>query len=146
ITIEGDNFPFDNRFNFTLRRTEQLKALVIETASRGRSESFYLRNALTTGENLPFSLDVKTAGSVSPAEISAYRVIIINDAAINPALGASLTKFVEGGGGLVIAAGPHTEPAAFNQTYQSLTPAKLEEVVRFSGGRNGDYVVMSEVK
>jgi hypothetical protein len=146
ISIEGDNFPFDNRFNFTLRRTEQLKALAIETASRGRSESFYLRNALTTGENLPFTLEVKTAGSVNPSELNAYRVVIINDAQVNPALAASLMKFVEGGGGLVIGAGPHTEPAAFNQIFQNLTPAKLEEVVRFTGGRNGDYVVMSEMK
>ena len=40
IVIEGDNFPFDNRFNFTLRRAEQMKALVIETATRGRSGVF----------------------------------------------------------------------------------------------------------
>lgn len=142
IVIEGDNFPFDNRFNFTLRRAEQMKALVIETATRGRSESFYLRNALTTGENLPFNLEIKTAGSVNPADLSAYRVIILNDAAVNQALAAGLVKFVEGGGGLVIAAGPHTEPAAFNQVFQNFAPAKLEEAAKL----RGDYVVMSEIK
>ncbi|MGE0132705.1 MAG: BatA domain-containing protein [Blastocatellales bacterium] len=142
IVIEGDNFPFDNRFSFTLRRAEQMKALAIETATRGRSESFYLRNALTTGENLPFSLEIKTAGSVNPADLSAYRVIIINDAPVNQALAASLVKFVEGGGGLIIAAGPHTEPAAFNQVFQNFAPAKLEEAAKL----RGDYVVMSEIK
>lgn len=142
ILIEGDNFPFDNRFNFTLRRAEQMKALVIETATRGRGESFYLRNALTTGENLPFNLEIKSAGSVNPADIGAYRVIIVNDAAVNQALAQALIKFVEGGGGLVIAAGPHTEPAAFNQVFQNFAPAKLEEAARLSG----DYVVMSEIK
>lgn len=142
IVIEGDNFPFDNRFNFTLRRAEQMKALVIETATRGRSESYYLRNALTTGENLPFNLEIKTAGSVNPADLSAYRVIILNDAAVNQALAAGLVKFVEGGGGLVIAAGPHTEPAAFNQVFQNFAPAKLEEAAKL----RGDYVVMSEIK
>ncbi len=142
IVIEGDNFTDDNRFNFTLRRVEQMKALVIETATRGRSESFYLRNALTTGENLPFSLDIKSAGSVNPAEISAYRVIILNDAAVNQALAQQLIKFVEGGGGLVIAAGPHTEPSAFNQAFQNVAPAKLEEAVQL----RSDYVTMSEIK
>ncbi|MGH9754264.1 MAG: BatA domain-containing protein [Blastocatellia bacterium] len=146
IVIEGDNFPFDNRFNFTLRRAEQMKALVIETATRGRGESFYLRNALTTGENLPFNLEVKTAGSVNPADLGAYRVIILNDAPAGQALAAGLVKFVEGGGGLVIATGPHTEPAAFNQVFQNFAPAKLEEAVRLTGGRGGDYVVMSEIK
>lgn len=142
ILIEGDNFPFDNRFNFTLRRAEQMKALVIETATRGRSESFYLRNALTTGENLPFNLEIKTAGSVNPAEIGAYRVIILNDAAVNQALAQALIKFVEGGGGLIVSTGPHTEPAAFNQVFQNFAPAKLEEVARI----RGDYAVMSEIK
>jgi uncharacterized membrane protein len=143
ILIEGDNFPFDNRFNFMLRRAEQMKALAIETATRGRSESFYLRNALTTGENLPFNLEVKTAGSVNPADLGAYRVIILNDAPVSQAMAQALTKFVEGGGGLVIGAGPHTDPAAFNQVFQNLAPAKLEEAVRLTGGRD---VVMSEIK
>src|SRR5262245_11442580 len=146
IVIEGDNFTFDNRFNFTLRRAAQMKALAIETATRGRSESFYLRNALTTGENLPFNLEIKTAGSVNPADLGAYRVIILNDAPVNQALAAGLIKFVEGGGGLVISAGPHTEPAAFNQVFQNFAPAKLEEAVRLTGGRGADYVVMSEIK
>ncbi|MGH9769961.1 MAG: BatA domain-containing protein [Blastocatellia bacterium] len=146
VLVEGDNFPFDNRFNFTLRRAEQMKALAIETATRGRSESFYLRNALTTGENLPFNLEIKTAGTVNPADLGAYRVIIINDAAVNQALAGSLVKFVEGGGGLIIATGPHTEPAAFNQVFQNFAPAKLEEVVRLTSGRGADYVVMSEIK
>src|SRR5262249_16187163 len=146
ILIEGDNFPFDNRFYFTLRRAEQMKALAIETPTRGRSESCYLRNALPTGENLPFSLTIKTAGTVNPADLATYRVIILNDATVNQALAAGLVKFVESGGGLVIATGPHTEPATFNQVLQNLAPAKLEGAVRLSGGRGADYVVMSEIK
>jgi len=146
IVIDGDNFTFDNRFNFTLRRAEQMKALAIETATRGRSESFYLRNALTTGENLPFNLEIKSAGSVNPTDLGAYRVIILNDATVSQALAAGLIKFVEGGGGLVIATGLHTEPAVFNQVFQNFAPAKLEEAVRLTGGRGADYVVMSEVK
>ncbi|MBO0721131.1 MAG: BatA and WFA domain-containing protein, partial [Blastocatellia bacterium] len=38
IQVEGDNFPFDNRHFAVLRRAEQLKALIIESATRGRSE------------------------------------------------------------------------------------------------------------
>lgn len=146
IRVEGDDFPFDNRFYFTLRRTEQLKALLIETASRGRSESFYVRNAMTTGENLPFDVESKTAGSVNPGDLSRYRVIILNDAAISPALAGGLTKFVEGGGGLIIAAGLHTEADGFNQAFQNVAPARLEEKILLRGGSGGDYVTMSEIK
>lgn len=146
VRVEGDDFPFDNKFYFTLRRTAQLKALLIETASRGRSESFFIRNAMTTGENLPFDVETKTAGSVNPTDLSGYRVVILNDAAISPALAAGLVKFVESGGGLIIAAGLHTEADAFNQAFQNVAPARLEEKVLFRGGSGGDYVTMSEIK
>lgn len=146
IKIEGDDFPFDNTFYFTLRRAEQLKALLIETASRGRSESFYFRNAMTTGENLPFNVESKTAGTVNPGDLNQYKVAILNDAVISQALANGLIKFVEAGGGLIIATGPHTEAAAFNQIFQNAAPAKLEEKVLFRGGSGGDYVTMSEIK
>ena len=142
IQIEGDSFPVDNRFFFTLRRAEQLKALTIETATRGRSESFYLRNALTTGENLPFALTVKTAGATNPGELPEYKVVLLNDAAINQALAQALIKFVESGGGLVIAAGPHTEASTLNASLQSLLPASLESQVNL----HGEYVSLSDIK
>ena len=142
ILVEGDNFPYDNRFHFTLRRAQQMKALVIETAGRGRSESFYLRSALTTGENLPFSLDVKTPGTVNPGDLVQYRVILVNDAPPSPALAQALLKFVEGGGGLILCAGPHTEGAAFNAAFQPLPLARLEEPVSL----RGEYVTMSDIK
>lgn len=130
IDYSQDQLQVDNRFHFTLHREAQAKALVIETAVRGRSESLYLRNALTAGENLPFTLTVKTAGSVNPGEVSDYRVIILNDAeAVSAALTDNLKKFVEQGGGLVIAAGRHTEADSFNQIFKDLAPATLNEAV-----------------
>jgi hypothetical protein len=141
--VSGDDFALDNRFHFTLRRAAQLKALAIEAASRGRSESFYLRNALTTGENLPFALTVKTAGSVNPAELAEYRVVILNDPGeVSAALSGQLAKFVEQGGGLVIAAGPHTQAESFNQSFPALSPAALGEAVQL----RGDHVALSEIK
>lgn len=143
IGVEGDNFPFDNRFYFILRRSEQSKALIVESATRGRSESFYLRNAMTTGENLPFSAEVKTAGSVNPGELSQYRLIVLNDAgAVSAALGEQLLKFVESGGGLIVAVGPHTEPARLNETFRNRLPVRFDQAVQL----RGDYVSMSEIR
>ncbi|HZS07186.1 MAG TPA: VWA domain-containing protein [Blastocatellia bacterium] len=139
----SDKLPIDNRFYFTLRRETQSKALVIEAAVRGRSESLYLRNALTTGDNLPFTLDVKTAGSVNPGELGEYKVIIVNDAGeVSAALAEQLAKFVEKGGGVVIAAGRHTEASSFNQSFKAISPAALGEAVE----SHADPVSMSEVK
>ena len=77
-----------------------------------------------------------------------YRVILVNDAAVSPALGQSLVKYAELGGGLILSTGPHTEPAAFNQAFSALPagPAgptwKLAETVSL----RGDFVTLSDVK
>src|SRR5882724_4492450 len=143
IEVGGDDFQLDNRNYFVIHRQEQAKALVIETASRGRSESFYLRNAITTGENLPYSLTIKTAGSVSPAELSEYKVIILNDVSgLQSAVAAQLGHFVEQGGGLIIGTGPHVTSDEFNNAFKTISPALLRDVVQ----PRGDYVVMSAIK
>ncbi len=143
IEVTDESFDPDNRFYFTIRRSTQLKALIIETATRGQSESFYLRNALTTGENLPFGVTVKTGGAVNPGDLADYSVIVINDVGdLNAALAAQLAKFVETGGGVVIATGPHTRADEFNRVVGPFAPAKLNESVQL---RN-DFVAMSEIK
>ena len=126
-----------------IHRQEQSKALIIESATRGRTESFYLRNAITTGENLPFALTVKSAGSVNPTEISEYRVIILNDASgSQPSVVTQLEKFVEQGGGLIISTGPHVSSDEFNNAFKSISPVTLRDAVQ----PHGDYVVMTAIK
>lgn len=142
IVVEGDNFPADNSFVFSLRRAVKSKALIIETASRNQSESFYLKNALTTGENNPFEVEVKSAGGVNPAEIAAYRLIIINDATISPALATEILRQVSGGTGLIVAAGTHTEANGFNRAFEQTLRVRLEGAAELRGG----YVVLSEIK
>ncbi|HZS47863.1 MAG TPA: hypothetical protein VFC63_22525, partial [Blastocatellia bacterium] len=143
IEVSGDDFTVDDKDYFVINREEQSKALIVETATRGRSESFYLRNALTTGENLPFALTVKSAGSVSPAELSQNKVIILNDASgLQSGVIAQLSKFVEQGGGLIISVGPHTTTDEFNSAFKSISPASLRDAVQ----PRGEYVVMSHLK
>jgi hypothetical protein len=143
VEITGDDFPVDNRFFFTIRRENQTKVLAIETATRGRSESFFINQALLAGDNNPYSLTVKTAGSVNPSELDAYRVVIINDATgISEALAAAIKSFVERGGGLIIAAARHTDTSWLTRTLGSILPAKLGEALK---GR-GEFALLSQVK
>jgi hypothetical protein len=142
VEIANDQFAFDNRNFFVIRRESQTKVLAIETATRGRSESLFLQQALLAGENNRYALTLKSAGTVSPHELSEYRAIIINDASISEALGASIKAFVERGGGLIIATGKHTEAGDFNRTFGSLAPAELDDVTQ---NRNG-YALMSQIK
>lgn len=142
VEITGDNFPLDNKFFFTIRRENQTRVLAIETAARGRSESFFLQQSLAAGENNQYALTMKTAGSTTPTELDSCRVVIVNDASIiNAGLASSLKGFVERGGGLIIAAGKHTDASDFNALFGSIAPAHLGETVQSRG-----YALMSQVK
>jgi len=142
VEINGDSFPLDNKYFFTIRRDNQTRVLAIDTAVRGRSESFFLEQSLAAGENNKHALTVKTAGSINPTELDPYRVVIVNDASgMSQGLAAGLKNFVERGGGLIIAAGKHTDAGDFNRLLGATAPAQLGEAVQSRG-----YALMSQVK
>ena len=144
IDIAANDFAPDNRFFFALRRAVPTKALIVEGASRGRSDSLYLQSALTTNDALPFTFTLKGAGAVDPAGLSDYALVILNDAgALSPALSESLAKFVEAGGQLIIALGPHTETDSFNRSLQRIAPGTLSEVVQT---KSGESVAITDIK
>ena len=144
IEIESDDFVADNQFFFTIRRESPAKALIIESATRGRSDSFYLQNALTMSGDLPFEFSLKTAGAADPTSISDYSLIILNDAGpLSAALAAAFTKFAEMGGQLIIATGPRTEAENFNQTLGQVSPALLQQSAVTS---QGDSLAISDIQ
>lgn len=143
VRLRSEDFAPDNDFYFTLRREAQSKALIIDGSARG-GDSFYLQSALAAGGDLPFTFDVRGPGAVDPNAVGAHSLVILNDAGLAPgALSESVERFVESGGRLVIAAGPHTKPESFNRAFGRVAPASLVEAVQL--GR-GETVAMTAVK
>ena len=144
IEISSGDFAPDNRFYFTLRRETPASALIVESASRGRSDSLHLQSALTTNDDLPFTFTLKSAGSVDPASIPEQALVILNDAgALNSALAAALVKFVNAGGQLIISTGPQTQADSFNQSLEQISPAVLREAVQ---PKSGESAAITDVK
>ena len=144
VRLRSEDFAPDNDFYFTLRREPQAKALIIDGAGRGGGDSFYLQSALAAGGDLPFIFDVRGAGAADPASIAENSLLILNDAGLAPGpLAESVTRFVESGGRLVIAAGPRTRAESFNRAFGSVTPATLGEAAQL---QRGDSVAMTAVK
>jgi uncharacterized membrane protein len=144
IDIGTSDFAPDNRFYFTLRRETPAKALIVESATRGRSDSLHLQSALTTNEDLPFTFTLKSTGSVDPTSISDYALVVLNDTgALSPALAETLARFVEGGGQIIVSTGPQTQVDSFNTSLQRITPATLREAVQ---PKFGQSVAITEVK
>ena len=144
IDIVAGDFAPDNRFYFTLRRETPAQALIIEGASRGRSDSLHLQSALTTNDDLPFKFVLKSAGSVDPASVSDYALVVLNDTGpISSALADTLAKFVNAGRQMIVSTGPRTTADTFNNSLQQVAPATLREAVQTKAGES---VAITEVK
>jgi VWA domain-containing protein/aerotolerance regulator-like protein/putative glutamine amidotransferase len=144
IEIAAGDFAPDNKFYFTIRRELPAKALIIENAVRGRSDSFYLQSALGLNEELPFNFTLKSAGAVDPAGISEYALVILNDSGpLSTALGDSLKSFVEAGGQLIISTGPRTDANSFNGSFHDFAPATLGEAAQ---PKPGESVAITDIK
>jgi aerotolerance regulator-like protein/VWA domain-containing protein/putative glutamine amidotransferase len=144
IDVVSGDFAPDNRFYFTLRRETPAKALIVEGASRGRSDSLHLQSALTTDDDLPFTFTLKSAGSVDPASISEYALVVLNDSGpISSTLADTLVRFVNNGGQMIVSTGPKTQADTFNTSLQQVTPAVLHEAVQTKAGES---VAITEVK
>ena len=143
IDVVSGDFAPDNRFYFTLRRETPAKALIMESASRGRSDSLHLQSALTTNDDLPFTFTVKSTGSVDPSGIPEYSLVVLNDAGpISGGLADALMKFVEAGGQVIVATGPRTDADNLN-SLQRIMPATLREAVQTKAGES---VAITNVK
>jgi von Willebrand factor type A domain/Aerotolerance regulator N-terminal len=144
VDITSGDFAADNRYYFTLRRETPANALIIEGASRGPSDSLHLQSALTTNDDLPFKFALKSAGSVDPASIPDYALVVLNDSGpISSALADTLTRFVNAGGQMIVSTGPRTQPESFNASLQQIAPATLREAVQTKAGES---VAITEVK
>lgn len=144
VTVRAEDFALDNQFYFTLRGEKRAKALIIDSAVRGRGESFYLLSALGADDNLPFEFAAKNAGAVDASRLQEHALVILNDAGALPAaLTSAVTSFVEAGGQLIIATGPHTRAENFNGAFQRVAPVALGEAVQL---QRGDSVAITDVK
>jgi hypothetical protein len=72
-----DPLKVDNDFLFVIERREKLNVLVVD-AGRAK-QSLYLRQALTSTQDLPFEVTTITASAVTPEELAKHEVVIIND-------------------------------------------------------------------
>jgi hypothetical protein len=108
VRAGSDPLPADNVFHFTVSPTAPVSVLVVDSGTRPES-ALYLTKALGISTAPAIETDVMPVTRVTPNNFEKRSVIILNDVAFPPAAAnGALQKFVERGGGLLIAAGEHT--------------------------------------
>jgi hypothetical protein len=109
VRIDGaDALAGDDLFRFTFERADPRKVLFVHEAGRPRSP-LYFRAALEAAAEGLFALDPKTAGETAGVELAGYAFVVLSDTGgLPPAFEERLKKFVETGGGVLVAAAGST--------------------------------------
>jgi hypothetical protein len=132
IKAGSDAFPADNTFDFVMTPSQQVSILIVDNGSGG-NETFYLSKALAIGNTPAFQVETVPAARVTPQMLDKRSVVILNDTTVPPGLaGGALKRYVERGGGLLIAFGDHS---VWPATETDLLPGKLGTTVDRSDGR-----------
>ncbi|MSR07781.1 MAG: VWA domain-containing protein [Gemmatimonadetes bacterium] len=134
-----DNLLADNAFHFVLSPERTLSVLLLEPVGGSADLSLYVRRALAVGDRPPFRVESRRVNQLTQADLAGRSVVVSLDAGV-PAgdAGRALTEFVTGGGGLLVAMGERSGPAAFGPEAAALLPGRSGGIIEratTSGGR-----------
>jgi hypothetical protein len=133
IHAGSDALPADNNFHFVLTPSAPVSLVVVDSGDSS-SSSLFLSKALSIGSTPAFQVDQTTAARMTPTAFDKRTVVILNDTMFPPAAGGgALKKFVERGGGLLVATGDHT---TWPQGEADLLPGRLGATVDRISGRS----------
>jgi hypothetical protein len=132
-----DPLAADNAFHFVLTPSTSVPVLVIDSGERNTS-SFFLSKALSIGTTPAFQTEVVPAARVSATTLERRSVVILHDAMVPPgAAGGVLRRYVERGGGLLVAFGART---SWPTSEADLLPGKLGATVDPAEARGATLV------
>ena len=125
-----DPMPADNTFDFVLTPSQSVSVLVDRRRRRTDRASICPRRWRSATRRRS-RLKSWPAGRVTPQMLERRAAVVVNDAALPPALaGGALKRYVERGGGLLVAVGEHTTWPANDA---DMLPGQLGQVGRPHG-------------
>lgn len=102
----ADGLPADDRYMFSVERTDPKKVLFVDDGRRPQAQE-YFRAALNATPDSAFQLEPLRPDVAANSDLSKYAVVVLNDVAPLPSgLEQSLQKYVSGGGSLLESIGP----------------------------------------
>ncbi|MBI4263671.1 MAG: BatA domain-containing protein [Acidobacteria bacterium] len=105
VRAGADALAADNAFNFVVSPVRPIRVIVVDRGGSG-SAALYLTRALSIGDSPRFEATVRQPDAVSDDDLRRASVVVLNDVAVSTGLGRRLARFVEAGGGLLVAIGP----------------------------------------
>lgn len=136
VVLDPDGLPADDVWHFMLRRTPSIRVLVIDHSHAPAERGIFVARALAIGDQPAFDVSAVRSARATPNDLVGRRLVVLNDAAIPPGIGAvRLQAFVQGGGGLLTALGERSGASAWTSAAAPLLPGPVGAPVDRLGDR-----------
>ncbi len=107
VTLDSDALPGDDRLEFALPADDAVTVVLVVPDDLNRDETLYFERALAIGRAPAVRIERRRPGAVDAATLARAGIVFHWDVApASGAAGAALDTWVQGGGGLVVLAGP----------------------------------------
>jgi hypothetical protein len=104
VKLAADALAPDNTFNFVVSPIEPVHITVVD---RGNAASaLYLTRVLSIGDTPKFEAVLRQGDAITDDDLRRSAVVVLNDVEVDAPLARRLTRYVEQGGGMFVAAGP----------------------------------------
>ena len=137
VRIGDDALAADNTFHFVLSPPRPVKVVVVNGNRASRDQALYLTRALAIGDNPRFDVTTRPVDELTDDVLAQTRVVILNDASPSDAVSGRLKRFVENGGGLLVALGPQAAWPTNAADLLPATPAGTVDRARGPGSLGG---------
>jgi hypothetical protein len=102
----ADSLPADDRYAFSVERTDPKKVAFVEDGRHPQAQEFF-RAALNATDDSAFQLEALRPEVAATSDLSKFAVIVLNDlGSLPPGFEQSLQKYVSAGGSLLESIGP----------------------------------------
>jgi hypothetical protein len=123
VRIGDDALTRDNAFHFVLSPPRPVPLAIVNGPRGSRDQALYLNRALAIGESPKFEVATRSAEDLSDDVLGRTRIVLFNDASASDAVAARLRRFIEGGGGLLVAYGAQASWSATAAEFLAATAA-----------------------
>ncbi len=147
IRVATDEFGVDNSYFFTVDVMSKIRVLVVNgepSANWYEDEAHWLSLAVGGAAESPFVLSTSTSRELNADLLDDQDVVVLLNAGsdLSTSQAQALVEYASEGGSLFIAPGDRVNGGQFNQLLGELSPAVLNESIRFG---NSDYLLIADM-
>jgi hypothetical protein len=103
----ADGLAADDHFQFSVERTDPKKVLFVDDGRRPNGQLYFRTALVDASKDAAFTLDVQRPEVAATTPLQGYTMVVLNDLGTLPqGLSDSLQRYVNAGGGLLVALGP----------------------------------------